>query len=123
MTELEQLRMENDLLRNMVSMRDTLATERKIYEDALAKKNSLELENLQSEVNSLRNLLEFERNRYERIIASKDAGIARHLREKVSLDLDAMRETAKYLAPDDGARITRRLDRIEKVLANMGRKE
>lgn len=78
-----------------------------------------ELEILQEENAHLRGMLEFERNKSARLLAMANGSIADHLHKAIALDLDAMRETAKYLNPDDSKRITRRLDRIDRVLLDM----
>ena len=68
-----------------------------------------ELERLQAENAALRNEMEFQIHHY----------IARHLRERLSLELSAIRETAFLLEDGDKLRILRRLDRIEKILGGI----
>lgn len=72
---------------------------------------------LQSDVEHERNYLIYERNKFDRLMAAKDKGIAEELNGKLRLDLDAIREIVSYLDQDDDRRrILRRLDRIDMVL-------
>ena len=72
---------------------------------------------LQSDVECERNYLVYERNKFDRLMAAKDKGIAEELNGKLRLDLDAIREIVSYLDQDDDRRrILRRLDRIDMVL-------
>ena len=78
-----------------------------------------ELERLQAENAALRNDMEFQIHHYTHLMELHQTGIARHLRERLSLELSAIRETAFLLEDGDKLRILRRLDRIEKILGGI----
>lgn len=78
-----------------------------------------ELEILQEENAHLRGMLEFERNKYERQMILAESEISDQLAKELHLELQAIRETAEYVAEADRRRICRRLDRIERVLLEM----
>lgn len=66
------------------------------------------------------NMLEFEKNRFQRQMQSKDAGLAKQLSKKIELEIQAIRETAEYVDEDNQRRLYRRLGRIDDILRNFG---
>lgn len=86
-----------------------------------------------SEKNSMRNclkipkdkrrpltMLEYERNKFERQMQSKEAGIAEQLAGDIELEIQAIRETTEYIDEDNQRRIRRRLQRIDDILQEFG---
>ena len=67
-------------------------------------------------------MLEFERNRFQLQMKSKEAGLANLLARKIGLEILAIRETAEYVDDDNRRRLYRRLDRIDDILKNFGGK-
>lgn len=67
--------------------------------------------------------LEYERNKFERQIEMKEAGIAEELSGDIELEIQAIREIIEYIDSDDQRRIRRRLQRIDDILQEYGGKE
>ena len=62
------------------------------------------------------NMLEYERNKFQRLLEMKEAGIAEELSENLSLELQAIYDIAEYVDDDNKRRIVRRLNRINDIL-------
>ncbi len=75
-----------------------------------------ERDELELERNAAENRLEYERNRFERIMAGKDAAIAAALGKKLELELDALREIADHVDEAERRRMLRRLQRIDDIV-------
>ena len=69
------------------------------------------------------NMLEFERNKYQLQMQTKEAGIAEQLSEDLKLEIQAIKETVEYIDEDNKRRIQRRLQRIDKILHEFGGEE
>ena len=67
------------------------------------------------------NMLSFERNKFQRLMETREAGIAEELSDRLKLELQAIGEIAEYLGDDDKRRIQRRLQRIDKILSAFGK--
>ena len=67
-------------------------------------------------MDELQQMLAYERNKFARQLAEKEAGIAEEIRDKIALELKAIREISSYIGTDDQRRIVRRLDRIADIL-------
>ena len=67
-------------------------------------------------MDELQQMLAYERNKFARQLAEKEAGIAEEIRDKIALELKAIREISAYVGADDQRRIVRRLDRIADIL-------
>lgn len=65
-------------------------------------------------------MLEYERNKFERQMQSKEAGIAEQLAGDIELEIQAIRETTEYIDEDNQRRIRRRLQRIDDILQEFG---
>lgn len=78
----------------------------------------LEKENARykQEINDAENMLAYERNKFERQLQEKEAGIAEQLSNAISLEIQALREIIEYIEEDDRRRIQRRLLRIGDIL-------
>lgn len=88
----------------------------------LEKINNLEEEQvrLREERTSAEDMLEYERNKFQRQMETKEAGLADQLSEDLSLEIQAIRETVEYIDEDNQRRILRRLQRIDKILHEFG---
>jgi len=75
---------------------------------------------LRKSLKAAEDLLEFERNRFQRQMKSKEAGLAKLLSKKIGLEIQAIRETAEYVDADNQRRLYRRLVRIDDILRNFG---
>ena len=78
---------------------------------------------LRKELKDADGLLEFERNRFQRQMQHKEAGIAEQLSRMLRLELQAIRETAEYVDEHNQYLLIRRLDRIENILSDFGKTE
>lgn len=67
-------------------------------------------------MDELEQMIAYERNKFARQLAEKEAGIAEEIRDKIALELQAIREISAYIGADDQRRIVRRLDRIADIL-------
>lgn len=78
----------------------------------------LEKENARykQEINDAENMLAYERNKFERQLQEKEAGIAEQLSNAISLEIQALHEIIEYIEEDDRRRIQRRLLRIGDIL-------
>lgn len=65
------------------------------------------------------NMLAYERNKCATQLKMKDEGIVRHLAERLEPELDSIWETVQYVDESYGMRISRRLDRIDRVLKKL----
>ena len=83
-------------------------------QELLARIKTLEAEKLQAE-----NMLEYERNKFEKQMRDKEAGIIEELYDKLELELLAIKETAEYIDDDNKRRIMRRLQRIDDILQSI----
>lgn len=71
---------------------------------------------LEQEKNDAESMLEYERNKFERQLREKEAGIAEQLSNAISLEIQALREIIEYIDEDNQRRIHRRLQRIDDIL-------
>ena len=84
------------------------------------KKLEEECEHLRKDLKAVENMLEFERNRFQLQMKSKEAGLANLLSRKIGLEIQAIRETAEYVDDDNRRRLNRRLGRIDNILKSFG---
>ena len=112
----EQLRARNSALV------DELSKWKGSHADSVRRIDELEAEcaQLRKEREASENMLEFEKNRFQRQMQSKDAGLAKQLSKKIELEIQAIRETAEYVDEDNQRRLYRRLGRIDDILKNFG---
>ena len=90
--------------------------------DLIARIEALEKENARyrQERTDAERMLEYERNKFERQMQSKEAGIAEQLAGDIELEIQAIRETTEYIDEDNQRRIRRRLQRIDDILQEFG---
>lgn len=90
--------------------------------DLIARIEALEKENARyrQERTDAESMLEYERNKFERQMQSKEAGIAEQLAGDIELEIQAMREIIEYIDEDNQRRIHRRLQRIDDILQEFG---
>ena len=90
--------------------------------DLIARIEALEKENARyrQERTDAESMLEYERNKFERQMQSKEAGIAEQLAGDIELEIQAIRETTEYIDEDNQRRIRRRLQRIDDILQEFG---
>ena len=90
--------------------------------DLTAHIEALEKENARyrQERTDAERMLEYERNKFERQMQSKEAGIAEQLAGDIELEIQAIRETTEYIDEDNQRRIRRRLQRIDDILQEFG---
>lgn len=92
------------------------------HADLVARLESLESEGaqLRKERSEAESMLEYERNRYQQQMLTKEAGLAEQLASALKLEIQAIRETAEYIDEDNQVRILRRLNRIDDILMEFG---
>ena len=92
------------------------------HADLVAKIEALEAENARycQERTDAESMLEYERNKFERQMQSKEAGIAEQLADDIDLEIQAIRETIEYVDEGNKKRIRRRLQRIDDILHEFG---
>lgn len=90
--------------------------------DLIARIETLEKENARyrQERTDAESMLEYERNKFERQMQSKEAGIAEQLAGDIELEIQAIREIIEYIDEDNQRRIRRRLQRIDDILQEFG---
>ena len=110
------------LLEEQAHLRVELERQKNAHRDLTEQIELLTNENeqLKRDNTSARNKLEFERNKYERQMILAESEISDQLAKELHLELQAIRETAEYVAEADRRRICRRLDRIDDILHNLG---
>ena len=112
----EQLRDRN------AELADELSKWKGSHADSVRRIEELEAEcaMLRKEREEANNLLEYERNRFQLQIQSKEEGLAEQLSEEIAIEIQSIRETAEYVDKDNRYLIYRRLQRIDDILKEFG---
>ena len=112
----------------LASERSALRTEiehwNSSHEELLHQIDHLKSENesLEQQKTTAENMLDYEKNKFERQLDLKEAGIAEQFSDDIGLELQAIRELTEYLEEGDQRRIRRRLNRIDSILQESGGK-
>ena len=109
-------------VKNNSSLAEELESWKGDNADLIARIEALEKENARyrQERTDAERMLEYERNKFERQMQSKEAGIAEQLAGDIELEIQAIRETTEYIDEDNQRRIRRRLQRIDDILQEFG---
>lgn len=77
----------------------------------------------QAERDAAENMLEYEKNKYEKQLKARGAGLAKRLAYDIGLELETLWDLIEYLEPDDQRRFRKQLDCIERSLREFGGEE
>ena len=121
-----QIRKLNEIRRNQAERLNQLSEEvsrlngeKRILQESV-ETLQLEVQQAKEERTAAENMLDYERNKFEKLIATQEAGAAAQISEDISLELIALREIAENMEAVDQKRILRRVDRIERYLKEFG---
>lgn len=73
---------------------------------------------LEKQRDDAENMLEYERNKFARIMQSRESGIAEQIADDIELELNAIAETAEFLEDLNKRRILKRVKQIHEILSD-----
>ena len=79
-----------------------------------------QLAETQKQLVAEQDMLEYERNKYERLLARQGKGLAKELMSRIYLDLEALRDIAQNITEPDKTRVLRRIRRIAEYCEEFG---